>query len=101
MNFLRRSNQFCPIHTIIHLSNHDLEFGDSILIDFAEIINEFDYLKASKGGDSGGILGLNDCIVAYQVVSEEGTVDKVCPVRNANPTYINTYVIYFSLASLY
>lgn len=84
MNFLRISNLLVGDGSIVHFADHDLEFSDAIIVDFAEVVQQLDDLQSPEGGDGGGVLGLDDGIVADLVVAEERAVDEVRAVSDAH-----------------
>lgn len=84
MNFLRISNLLVGDGSIVHFADHDLEFSDAIIVDFAEVVQQLHDLQSPEGGDGGGVLGLDDGIVADLVVAEERAVDEVRAVSDAH-----------------
>jgi hypothetical protein len=77
VNFLRCSNDLIVDSTIIHLADHNFELCDAALINFAKIINKFDYVKSSKSCDGRRVFSLDDCVIVYAIIPEEGTVREV------------------------
>jgi hypothetical protein len=84
MNFLRISNLLVGDSSIVHLADHDLEFSDAVIVNFAEIVHQLHNLQSPEGGDGGGVLGLDDGIVANLVVAEERAIDEVRTVSDAH-----------------
>lgn len=82
LNFLRIANNILGWSNIGNSSDDNLQPANSSLIQFAEIISNFNDMKSLEVGQSGCIFCLGDTRASNLIISRKGAVDKVDAVRD-------------------
>ena len=82
LNFLRIAYNILSRSNIDNPSDDDLQPANSSLVQFAEIISNFNDMKSLEVGQSGGIFSLGDTRASNLIISRKGAVDEVDAVRD-------------------
>lgn len=80
MYFLRRANDLIILGHFGNLPHDDLKLRNACIVNFTKIVNKFDDVTFAVCGKSAGVLGLNDCMVAYSIATEESTIYEMSSV---------------------
>ena len=82
LNFLRIANNILGRSNINNSSDDHLQPANSCLVQFAEIISNFNDMKSLEVGQSSCIFCLGDTRACNLIISRKSAVDKVDAVRD-------------------